>query len=599
MLSLAPVSVLTEARGDVLYLRSGHPLAPPPRCLGDALVAAATRAPERTYLAERLPSGALREVSWGQALAAAEAIGARLAHRLPQGRPVLVLSGNSVDHALLTLAGYLVGVPIAPLSVAWSLMSKDFGKLRHIAPKLDPGLIFVSAKAPFAPAVAAVEEVLGGEVPVICSAEDLPAWMAPPSEAERAALEAARARVGPDTVAKILFTSGSTGFPKGVINTHGMLCANQQMIRQLWPFLEDTPPVMVDWLPWSHTFGGNHNFNMALFHAGTLLVDEGKPTPALVGASIRNLRALPPTLYFNVPAGFAALVPHLEADPELREVFFSRLRLIFYAGAALPDDLWQRLVALARQCTDTPPLMTTAWGSTETSPMATSAHFPLERAGNIGVPAPGVTLKLVPDGSKLEVRVKGPHVMPGYLDEPELTRQAFDEEGFYRIGDGVKLADPADPGAGLLFDGRVTEDFKLTTGTWINVGGLRTELLSACSPALQDLVVTGHDREALGVMAWPSVPGCRALVGAELGLAALCQHEAVRAHVREAVQRWNAAHPQSSKRVARLLLLKTPADIDAGEITDKGYINQRAVLERRAEAVARVYAGAEGVMRFG
>jgi len=338
---------------------------------------------------------------------------------------------------------------------------------------------------------------------------------------------------------------------------------------------------------------------MVLFGGGSLLIDDGKPSSALVDRTVANLCALPPTLYFNVPAGFAALVPRLEQDASLRDTFFSRLRLVFYAGAALPDDLWQRMVRLAEASPHPPPFMTTAWGSTETSPLSTSAHFPLERAGNIGVPAPGVSLKLVPNGSKREVRIKGPHVMSGYLDEPELTAAAFDDEGYYRIGDAVKLADDGDPQAGLLFDGRVAEDFKLSTGTWVNAGKLRTSVLTACSPALQDVVVAGHDREALGILAWPHVAAGRRICGDDrLEVDALVKSAALRSHVEAAITAHNRAHPQSSTRIARVLLLTMPPRIDGGEITDKGYINQRAVLERRAADVERLFGDDAAALTF-
>jgi feruloyl-CoA synthase len=585
-LALAARQVVARQVGSTWYLESPQALREPPRRLGDLLRRAAERAPERTFLIER-DEAALRRVTYAEAQRAAEGIASWLLREGRGDRPVLALSGNSIDHALLMLGCFLAGVPIAPVSPAYSLLSQDLAKLRRIVDRVRPRVVFVEARGPFERALA-VLAASGATVVDSARLRELAAGGEHPDLPRR------EAEVGPDDVAKILFTSGSTGFPKGVPNTHRMLAANQQMIAQLWPFLEQEPPVLVDWLPWSHTFGANHNFNMVLFHAGTLFVDQGKPTDALIGKTLENLRACPPTIYFNVPAGFAALVPRLEADDGLRRAFFDRLRVVFYAAAALPDDLWQRLKQLARRSTDREVFLTTAWGSTETSPLSTSAHFPLERAGNIGLPAPGVTLKLVPSGRKLEVRVHGPHVMREYLEEPELTRDAFDDEGFYRIGDAVRFADPADPSGGLLFDGRVAEDFKLDTGTWVSVSTIRTGVLAEAAPALADLVVAGHDRPGLGVLAWPSVAGCRQLVGEGLDLPGLCASERLREHVRTALARWNAAHPESSTRVARALLLVEPATIDAGEITDKGYVNQRATLERRASLVERLFATTAG-----
>jgi feruloyl-CoA synthase len=509
--------------------------------------------PERDFLIERR-DGVLHRMTYKTAFGCVEGIRANLD---PSTGPVMALSGNSVNHALLMLACFIARVPFVPVSPAYSLVSQDFAKLRVVASRVKPSLVYVESRAPFDRALSSI-----GDVNVLDREAlwELFVDAALPSEEPDA-----------DDVAKILFTSGSTGFPKGVPNTHRMLCANQQMIAQLWPFLEeDPPPVLVDWLPWSHTFGGNHNFNMVLAHGGTLLVDEGKPAPSLIGASLKNLMELPPTLYFNVPAGYAALVPHLEKDDALRKAFFSRLHVMFYAAAALPPDLWTRLVALAKKTTDRDVFMTTAWGSTETSPLATSAHFPLEGAGNIGLPAPGVTLKLVPNGRKLEVRVKGPSVMSGYLDEPELTKQAFDEEGFYKIGDAVRFIDEKDPSKGLAFDGRVAEDFKLSSGTWVSVTNVRTGVVAQCGGLVSDVVVCGHDRDAIAILAWPTA-------------------NATRAAVRDAIAAWNAKNGASSMRVSRCILLSEAASIDAGEITDKGYVNQRATIERRAADVARLY----------
>jgi feruloyl-CoA synthase len=575
LLALAPRDVVARRRGDEWLLSSPIALAEPPATLGILLRRAADRAPTRDFLIEREGEG-LRRVTWGQALEAAEAIASFLLRTGESRSPVLALSGASIDHALLMLGCFLAGVPFVPVSPAYSLLSADFAKLRRIGAKVRPGLVYVETREPFGRALAS----LAGDGPAFAveTSRSLRDRFAGP--VTRATLAEREACVRPEHVAKILFTSGSTGFPKGVPNTHRMLASNQQMIAQLWPFLAEEPPVLVDWLPWSHTFGGNHNFNMVLFHGGTLFVDQGKPTPALMPVTVRNLRELSPTLYFNVPSGYAALVPRLESDDELRRAFFARLRVAFYAAAALPDDLWQRMRRLAERSTDREVFLTTAWGSTETSPLATSAHFPLDRAGNIGLPAPGVTLKLAPDAGKLEVRVRGPSVMDAYLDEPELTRAAFDEEGFYRIGDAVRFADPEDPSQGLLFDGRVAEDFKLTSGTWVNVGTLRTQLLSATAPHLADLVVAGQDREHVAILAWPS------------GYARPTPE--LRAVVHECLVRWNVEQPGGSTRIARAMLLEEAPSLDAGEITDKGYVNQRATLERRCALVETLYAREPG-----
>jgi feruloyl-CoA synthase len=580
-LALAPRVATWRRDGDTWYVSSPLPLAEPPPTLSALLDRAAAETPAREFLIERGATG-LSRVTYAEALEASDKIAAWLLRTGRAHRPVVALSGNSIDHALLMLGAMRVGAPFVPVSPAYSLASQDYAKLRRIAAKVRAGVFFAQATGPFARAL----EAIATPEAVVLDGEAISAIRDAPTTSGGSIVWPA---TGPEHVAKILFTSGSTGFPKGVPNTHRMLTSNQQMIAQLWPFLEEDPPVLVDWLPWSHTFGGNHNFNMVLFHGGTLFIDEGRPNDAGIGATLTNLRDHPPSLYFNVPAGFAALVPRLEADARVRDAFFSRLRLVFYAAAALPDDLWQRLSSLASSA-GRDVFFTTAWGSTETSPLATSAHFPMDRAGNLGLPAPGTTLKLIPNGRKLEVRVKGPSVMSGYLDEPELTRAAFDEEGFYRIGDAVRLADPSDPSQGILFDGRVAEDFKLATGTWVNVGTLRTGVLAEAAPALMDLVVAGHDRPGIGILAWPSPSGCARLLGEASDGAACAASRRVRDHVSAAIVRWNAAHPESSTRIVRALLLTEPPSIDAGEITDKGYINQLAALDRRAALVARLFA---------
>ncbi|MBV8753981.1 MAG: feruloyl-CoA synthase [Hyphomicrobiales bacterium] len=594
-IAYAPVDIRSERAADgSLLLRSATPLGAYDPSLARMFRAAAAAQPARTFLAERAGDG-WRTVSYAQARVLVDGLAQALIDRgLPAERPVMILSGNAIDHALLMLAGFTAGVPVAPISVAYSLQSQDHAKLKQIAELLEPALVYVADTAPFAGAIAALDltnvEIVasrnGAGRPGVTRFDDLTQTKL------GAAVEAAVAATNAHTVAKILFTSGSTGTPKGVINTHGMLTANQQQIAQLWPFLDDDPLVLVDWLPWNHTFGGNHNFNLALRHAGTLYIDGGKPLPALVGETVRNLAEISPTVYFNVPAGYAALLPHLEKDDALACAFFKRLRLIFYAGAALPQDLWERLEAVSLRTLGARVPMTSSWGTTETAPLAVASHFLIERAGNVGVPAPGCEVKLVPAGAKLEIRVRGANVTPGYWKRPDLTAAAFDADGFYRPGDAMRLADPADAAKGLLFDGRLAEDFKLATGTWVHVGGLRIGVLAAASPALQDAVIAGENRGFICLLAWLNPAACRNLIGAGApeDLAGLTRHPAVRAHVRTTIASWNAAQTGTSQRIARVALLAAPPSIDENEITDKGYINQRRVIERRADEIDRLYA---------
>ncbi len=567
----APAAVEVERRPDgSTLLRSPQRLGRYARAVGEWLVHWAGEAPDRVFLAERA-GDAWRKLTYREALEAVRRVGQGLLDReLDATRPVAILSENGIDHALLALGAMHVGVPAVPISPAYSLMSKDFGKLKHIFELVQPGLVYVSDPVRFAPAVDAVH---ARATPI---AELL---VVAPSDR----VDEAFARIGPDTVAKILFTSGSTGAPKGVINTHRMLCANQQMHAQAWQFLEDRPPVLVDWLPWNHTFGGNHNFNAVLRNGGTLYVDAGKPLPGLVETSVRNLKEISSTIYFNVPRGFDLLLPYLESDAALRASFFRDLEVVCYAGAALPQNLWERFERLAVAERRGGVAMVSAWGATETAPGVALVHFPIERAGVIGLPAPGCELKLVPSGGKLEARVRGPNVTPGYYGREDLTRTAFDEEGFYRIGDALKFADPADPAKGLVFDGRVAEDFKLATGTWVHVGAVRVKLIAAGNPLIQDAVITGHDRDAVG-----------ALVLLNPAVAAGMSPQAARAAIGEALRKLAAESGSgSSTHPVRALVLSEPPSIDANEITDKGYINQRAVLERRAALVERLYASAD------
>jgi feruloyl-CoA synthase len=571
-MKFAPQEVALEKRGDgSMLLRSPQKLAPYARCVTEWVVQWSDRAPDRVFLAERTPSGSWKELTYRETFGAVRRIAQALLDRgLGPERPVAILSDNGIDNALLQLGAMHVGVPVVPVSPAYSLMSKDFAKLKAIFELVKPGLAFAADAQKFAPALAA----LGAKSTAV--SELLEANPGSTQEREFS-------KVKPDTIAKILFTSGSTGMPKGVVNTHRMLCANQQMLAQAWPLVEERPPVVVDWLPWNHTFGGNHNFNLVLRNGGTMYVDAGKPVPVLVETTVRNLKEVAPTMYFNVPRGFDLLLPFLEQDAALRRNFFRDLEVLFYAAAALPQSLWERLVALAKKEKNTRLAMLSAWGSTETAPLATSVHFPMERAGVIGLPVAECELKLVPAAGKLEVRVRGPNVMPGYYRRPDLTQAAFDEEGFYRIGDAVRLADAADPAKGIVFDGRVAEDFKLSTGTWVSVGAVRIRLIAAADPLIQDAVITGHDRDEVGALVFLS-PGTKDM-----------SHAAVTSRLAGILKKL-AAEGGSSTHPTRLLLMSEPPSIDANEITDKGYMNQRAVLERRAEQVEALYAGGPGVI---
>jgi feruloyl-CoA synthase len=574
-LPFAPARVEVEHRPQGVHmLRSPQALGPFSRAVGQWLIDWAEKAPQRTFLAERAGDG-WRKVTYAETLDAARRIGQALLERgLGHDMPVAILSDNSIDHALLALGAMHAGVPVVPISPAYSLMSKDHAKLKYVFELTQPGLVWCADPPKFQAALAAV----GATVTPIAALLERPAG---------ARIDEAFAGVGPDTIAKILFTSGSTGLPKGVINTQRMLCANMQMMVQGWPFLEARPPVIVDWLPWNHTFGGNHNFDLVLRNGGTLYIDGGKPMPGLIETSVRNLSEVSPTIYFNVPRGFDLLLPFLESDAALRRSFFRDLDAVFYAAAALPQNLWERLERLAVEEKGGKLAMLSGWGATETAPLATQVHFHIERAGVIGLPAVGCEVKLVPAADKLEIRVRGPHVTPGYYRRPDLTREAFDDEGFYRTGDAVRFAEPQAPAKGLLFDGRLAEDFKLMSGTWVHVGMVRTRLIAAGDPLIQDAVITGHDREEIGALLF--------LTAAAKALAP----EALRERLAGALRRMAADSAGSSTHPSRVLVQAEPPSIDANEITDKGYINQAAVRARRAAEVERLHAGGADVITAG
>ena len=570
-----------------------QPLGAFPRSLTERLAHWAAVAPGRLYLARRV-AGETRRGDWetltyAEAWARVQAIAAGLLLRgLSAERPIAILSGNGIEHALLALAAMHVGIPFVPVSVAYSLVSTDFGKLRYILGVTTPGLVFADNGAQFAKAIAAVVpkdvELVVVEAPPAGRTATL--WSALDANDDDAVARAAAA-VGPDAVAKILFTSGSTGLPKGVINTQRMLCANQQQILHAMPFLAETPPVLVDWTPWNHTFGGNHDFGLVLYNGGTLYIDDGKPVPGLVEESIRNLREISPTFYLNVPKGYEELVAYLEREPDLRQSFFARLQLMFYAGAGLAQHVWDRLDALAVETVGERICMLAGFGSTETAPFCLIARPDCAQAGMVGLPSRGVTLKLVPNADKLEARVRGPNITPGYWRQPALTAEAFDEEGFYRLGDAIDWVDARRPELGFRFDGRISEDFKLSTGTWVSVGTLRSKLIAGLTPYLRDVVIAGIDRDYVAALLVPDALACRALCDGRHDW----QHDArLHAALSAALRQLAAAATGSASRVRRAALLHGPLDIDAGEITDKGSLNQRAVLRHRATLVAELFA---------
>ena len=596
---LGPPDVLIERRSDgAILMRSPHPLPPHPQKLTERLTHWAKDAPDQIFLAQRDAAGGWRTMSYAQTLAAVRSLAAALLQRdLSPDRPIAILSGNDIEHALLGLAATHVGIPYAPISVPYSLLSQDFGKLTAIMQLLSPGLIFAASGTAFSRAIAAAAPA-SAEV-VVTAHPPSGRYATPFSELLQAApspaVEAAHAEVGPGTIAKILFTSGSTGLPKGVINTQLMLCANQAMIRAGLAFLADEPPVIVDWLPWNHTFGSNHNFGLVLDNGGSLYIDEGKPLPGGVDATVRNLREIAPTIYFNVPKGFEMLLPYLSAEPALREIFFSRLKIMFYAGAALAQHVLDAYEELAIKTTGERILFMSSLGSTETAPAALACSWDAERAGNIGLPLPGVELKLVPREGKLEARLKGANITPGYWRAPQLTAAAFDDEGFYRIGDALKFADPDDPAKGLLFDGRLAEDFKLATGTWVSVGPLRAAFIAHFAPLARDVVFAGPDRDEVTALVFPDFDACRKAApgaAADMPARSLLADPRVMAEFARHLDSFFAAASGTSSRVTRVILLREPPSLDLGEMTDKGSINQRAVLANRAQSVEELYAEA-------
>jgi feruloyl-CoA synthase len=558
---LASQSVAAERRAGCLYLRSPDALPAYPRKLTERLEHWAEQAPDRVFLAQRAANGAWLQLTYAQARSRARRVAqALIDRRLSVERPVAVLSGNDIEHALIQLGALYAGVPYAPVSPAYSLLSKDFAQLKHVMRLLTPGLVYASDRAAFQ---AAARASLSG-VEVLHREEFHDLEKLEPTRA----VDEAHERVGPDTIAKLLFTSGSTGQPKGVINTQRMWCSNQAMIRYMFAFFADEPPVIVDWAPWHHTAAGNHDFGLVLYNGGSYYIDEGKPLPGAIETTVRNLREIAPTWYFNVPKGYEALLPFLKQDLDLRKNFFSRLKLLWFAGAGLAQHVFDEMKALAYDTCGEEILFLTGLGSTETAPFAMGRMWETSDVTNMGLPPPQVEIKLVPVQDKFEARVKGPSITPGYWRAPELTAQAFDEEGFYRLGDTFVLADQGRPQDGLLFRGRLAEDFKLATGTWVHVGPLRARFIAHFAPWVRDVVIAGEGRDELAALVFPAM-------------------EIPEREFREKLRAFEGSG--SSNRIARAIVLKEPPSLDAGEVTDKGTINQKAVLKNRARIVDELY----------
>ena len=587
-----------ERRPDgVIVMKSLIPLMPYETHLPASLAKWAKERPDHTWLAQRAGDDRQwRRLSYGEAKRTADALTqALLDMKLAADGPVAILSGNSIEHALMTMAAMQARHPAAPVSPAYSLMSQDHAKLKYLFDLIKPVAVMVQDGPTFQKALDALDLT---DIKIIHVARP-PTGIASTAYADMVAtmvtptVDASLAQIMSDTVGKLLFTSGSTGMPKAVINTQRMMTANAAMMMQTRPRDPNAqPPVYLDWMPWNHTMGGNALFNPLLIDGGTLYIDDGRPMPGMIDETLRNLREISPTYYANVPAGYAAIASAMEKDDALARSFFKNLNLMAYGGARLPDDLYDRMQALAVRATGERIVFYTGWGCTETSPTSTGTYWDTERVGLIGLPFPGVELKMVPVDSKYELRLRGVNVMPGYYRQPDLTKAAFDEEGFYKIGDAGIFVDDNDPVQGLIFSGRVVEDFKLTTGTFVHVGSLRTDVIAAATPVVQDALITGQDRPYIGVLAWPNLPACRIMIGEpEATFADVVKHPAVLACLKKGLQAHNAScEGASSRRIARAMFMVEPASIDGNELTDKGYINQRAGLERRAALVAQLYA---------
>ena len=596
-ISMAEPAVRIEQLGDgSVILRSPQSIGNYPVTQSAWILDWAEKTPTATFLAERSsPNGTWRKITYlefsNQIKSVAQALLNRTKNKI---QPIAILSDNSINNALLLYGAMHVGIPVVPISPAYSLMSQDFSKLRYIISQTEPSLIYVEDGSKFS---RMFQNNDFGKTEIVVSTNPIANFRTTDfdellSIKPTLAVDEAAKKVGSDTIAKILFTSGSTGQPKGVINTQGMLCSNQQAMSQVWTFLNEKAPITVDWLPWNHTFGVNHNLNMILRNGGTLYIDFGKPAPGIIEQTVENLKEISPSIYFNVPRGYDMLLPYFEKEAELRETFFKELEMIFYAAAALTQSTWKKLERLSEQTIGKRVVMLSGWGATETSPDCTHVHWPISKAGVIGLPIPATEIKLVPNDDKLEMRVRGPNVMPGYWKKEELTKEAFDQDGFYCIGDAARFEDDQDPTKGIVFDGRVSENFKLSTGTWVGVGNLRTAVVASADNVILDAVIAGHDRDEIGILVFPNLIGCRALcpdLSDDTSVEEVISHKNVRDVLASGLRLHNSQSSGSSTKIVRALILLEPPNIDANEITDKGYLNQRAILERRADLVVELF----------
>jgi len=588
-------AVVTHHGDGSSTLRSTEALEPYPRKLTECLVRGAANHPERVFIAKRGTDGEWRKITYGEMLPRVRAIAQALAQRdLSADRPIAILSGNDLEHAQLALGAMWAGIPTCAVSPGYSLHATT-DKLRHVLSVLTPGMVFAAGPEGYA---AAIHAEVTPQTEVVLAHGELPGRPTTPfsnltETVPGVAADQAHEAVTPETIAKFMFTSGSTKKPKAVVTTQRMLCSNQQMLLQCLRCLGEEPPVLVDWLPWNHTFGGSHNVGIALYNGGTLYIDDGKPIASLFGETLRNLREIAPTVYFNVPKGWEDLVTALEADVELCKTFFSRVKLLFYAAAALPQNTWDRLDRVAEATVGERIKMITGLGMTETAPSSLFTTGAQVRAGYVGLPAPGCETKLSPLGNKLEARFRGPHVMPGYWRNPDQTRQAFDDEGFYRTGDALRFVSVDEPDLGLFFDGRVTEDFKLSSGAFVSVGPLVQKIIAAGAPYVADAVMTGLNRNELGALIFPRVDTCRVLAGAAPNdtLETILAAPPVVGFFQQLIDRLAQSATGSSTLVTRALVLAEPPSFARGEITDKGSINQGAVLAQRAALIDAMHDG--------